>query len=79
MTNFITLICSGLRVRTAWFDHMRTLAPIDAVKFISTARPLIPLIEAAAVKLLALTAVNRTVHTPTYNRLITEAVAKCAA
>ena len=79
MTNFITPICSGLRVRTAWFDHMCTLAPIDAVKFISTARPLIPLIEAAAVKLLALTAVNRTVHTPTYNRLITEAVAKCAA
>jgi hypothetical protein len=58
---------------------MRTLAPIDNSKFISTARPLIPLIEAAAAKLLGLAAMNRTVHTPTYNRLIAEAAAKCTA
>ena len=54
---------------------MRKLEPIVDSKFIGAARSLVPSIEAAALKLVALTNMNRTIHTPTYNRLIAEAVA----
>jgi hypothetical protein len=52
------------------------LAPITDTKFINVARPMVPLIEAAARKLVSLANMNRTVHAPTYNVLIAEAVKK---
>ncbi len=74
MANPLSPCHSASRVRTVWLEHMRTLAPIIDTKFINTARPLIPLIEAAALKLVALANMNRTVHAPTYNRLIADTV-----
>ncbi len=41
--------------------------------FITTARLLVPYIQATADKLIALAKINSTVHTPTYNLLIAEA------
>ena len=70
---------SASRVRTAWSDHMRTLAPIVDTKFINAARPMVPLIEAAAVKLVGLANMNRVVHTPIYNRLIASVASNVAA
>ncbi len=58
---------------------MRLLTPISDAKFISAARPLVPLIEAAALKLVVVINMNRTVHAPTYNILIADAVKKAAA
>lgn len=49
---------------------MLDLVPIADTQFISAARSLVPLIEAAALKLVGLANMNRTVHLPTYNRLI---------
>ncbi len=72
-------LSSALRVSTAWTEHMRTLTPISDAKFISAARPLVPLIEAAALKLVAVVNMNRTVHTPTYNVLIADAVKKASS
>jgi hypothetical protein len=57
---------------------MRALAPIPDAKFISAARPLVPLIEAAALKLVTLINMNRVVHTQTYNVLIADAAKKVA-
>jgi hypothetical protein len=68
-----------LRINTVWLGYMNTLAPISDTAFINVARPLIPSIEAAALKLVALSNMNRAVHTPTYNRLIAEAAAVVVA
>jgi hypothetical protein len=47
----------------------------DKKKFIgAAASSLIPSIEAAALKLVAIANLNYAVHTPTYNRLIADAV-----
>jgi hypothetical protein len=58
---------------------MRNLEPIPETKFISTARPVIPRIHAAALKLVALANMNRTVHTTTYNNIIAESARQIAA
>jgi hypothetical protein len=73
-TNLCSSSSSASRIRTVWFDYMRTLNPVVDAKFIGAARSLIPCIEAAALKLVGLTNMNRAVHSPTYNRLIAEAV-----
>jgi hypothetical protein len=71
-----------MRVSTIWLEYMRSSQPIADAKFVSAARAVVPLIEAAAGKLTALANMNRTVHLPTYNKLIAEAARKlppCAA
>lgn len=55
---------------------MHTSAPIAETCFLGVARPLIPLIESAAARLSVIVAVNRAVHTQTYNRLIAEVAAE---
>jgi hypothetical protein len=52
---------------------MKTNAPIPNT---FVARPMIPLIESAARKLLAVAKVNRDVHSTLYNTLIADAVAQ---
>ncbi len=68
-----------MRVKTAWREHMRYLEPIDSRKFISSASPMIPLIQRAALKLATIANMNRTVHRPTYNQVFAEAARQCAA
>ena len=68
-----------MRVSAIWLEYMNTGKPIVDAKFISAARPMVPLIEAAAAKHTALANMNRTVHLPTYNKLIAEAAARKAA
>lgn len=63
-----------MRVRKAMSDHMRTRSPIVNTHFINATHPIVPLIEAAAVKLAKLADVNRAVHTNVYNTLIAAAV-----
>ena len=70
---------SANRVRSASFEHMRTRQPVPDTGFVAAARPLVPLIQAAAAKLANLAGLNRAVHTTTYNRLIAEAAAKAVA
>ena len=65
---------SASRISSVWLDYMRTLTPVVDTNFIAPARSLIPSIEAAALKLVNLANMNRTIHTPTYNLLISEAV-----
>ena len=65
---------SASRIRSVWLDYMHTLTPVVDTKFIAPARSLIPSIEAAALKLIGVANMNRAIHTPTYNRLIAEAV-----
>jgi hypothetical protein len=55
---------------------MKTSAPIPNT---FVARPMIPLIEAAARKLHAVAKVNRDVHIAVYNTLIAEVAAEAAA
>ncbi len=58
---------------------MHFKAPIVNTKFIPALFPLVPLIEAAADKLIALANMNRTVHLEHYNRLIAEAASEVTA
>ncbi len=58
---------SDVRVGTALLNFMKTLSPIPS-NFI--ARPMIPLIEAVALKIVAVANVDRDVHEPTYRALI---------
>ena len=76
---FTSPLRSALRVGTAWVDFMNNNAPIIHTNFVAALRPLIPLIEAAAGKLMALANMNRTIHLEHYNRLIAEAAEKAAA
>jgi len=62
----------ALRMRTFWGRIMKDgKVPVD-LKFINASRALIPRIEKAATKLMSLANLNRTVHLPTYNKLIGE-------
>jgi hypothetical protein len=54
-------------------DHLHNITKAVDAKLMSVARPLIPLVEALATKLSSLANINRTIHTPTYNRLIAAA------
>ena len=74
----IIILLSASRVRSAWLNHMHTSAPISETCFLGVARPLISLIESAAARLSTIVAVNRAVHTQTYNRLIAEVAAEMA-
>jgi hypothetical protein len=56
---------------------MKTNAPITATSAPSVAWPMIPLIESAARKLVAVANVNRSVHSTVYNTLIAEAALRC--
>ncbi len=67
---------SSARVGTVWLNFMKTAAPIPPT---FVARPMAPLIESAARKLLAVAAVNRDVHAAIYNTLIAEAAVQAAA
>jgi hypothetical protein len=58
---------------------MLTLEPIPDTKLFPVARPLAPLVQSAAARLARLAGINRTVHTPTYNRIIAEVAAAAAA
>ncbi len=71
---------SATRLKTAVRELMRTCGPIAQLPqrvcpFLHWhgVRPLLPRIEALAIKLMALANLNRTIHLPTYNRLIGEA------
>ena len=79
LTDVHSFLNSAMRVKTAWREHMRYLEPIDSRKFIASASPMIPLIQGAARKLAAIANMNRTVHTPTYNRVFAEAARQYAA
>ena len=68
-----------MRVSAIWLEYMNTGKPVIDTKFIAAARPIVPLIEAAAGKHAALANMNRAVHLPTYNKLIAEAAARKAA
>lgn len=70
---------SASRVRSAWLDHMLTLAPVSDAGFVAAGRPLVPLVQSAAARLAHLAGVNRAVHTPTYNLVIAGAAARAAA
>jgi len=62
----------ALRIKTFWSRIMKDgKVPVD-LKFINSARALVPRIEKAAMKLMSLSNLNRTVHLPTYNKLIGE-------
>ena len=56
---------------------MKTDARITATSAPSVAWPMIPLIESAARKLVAVANVNRRVHATVYNALISEAALRC--
>ena len=59
-------------MRTFWGRIVKDgKVPVD-LKFINASRALIPRIEKAATKLMSLANLNRTVHLPTYNKLIGE-------
>eukprot|EP00291_Cryptomonas_curvata_P026192 CAMPEP_0172174800 /NCGR_PEP_ID=MMETSP1050-20130122/13871_1 /TAXON_ID=233186 /ORGANISM="Cryptomonas curvata, Strain CCAP979/52" /LENGTH=643 /DNA_ID=CAMNT_0012846827 /DNA_START=422 /DNA_END=2354 /DNA_ORIENTATION=- len=67
------------RIRTFWTQIMKEgKVPVD-MQFINAARVLIPRIDQAATKLMALANMNRTVHLPTYNKLIGEEAQKLSA
>ena len=55
----------------------RSSTPLSSIeikkKFIGAASSLIPSIETAALKLIAIANLNCAIHTPTYNRLIADA------
>lgn len=64
------------RLRALWGKLMRDGSKAFTkgdCALVRTAKPLLPAIEKSAAKLLALANLNRTVHLPTYNKLIREA------
>ena len=63
------------RMRTLVGEVMRSgqLRVLQDTRFIQAAKPLFARIEKLAVKLMSLANLNRTVHLPTYNRLIGKA------
>jgi len=76
--NFVSFI-RAQRIRTFWCQIMKEgKVPVD-LQFINTARALVPRIDQAATKLMALANMNRTVHLPTYNKLIGEEAQKLSA
>jgi hypothetical protein len=52
--------------------------PDDEDRFTTTIKPLYPLIKEAAEQTMALANMNRTVHLPTYNKVIAETARKVA-
>ena len=72
------MVDSAKRVRDAWLGYMNT-KQLNTDHFVKTASRMVPLIMEAAGKLAALANMNRTVHLPTYNKLIASAAARTAA
>ena len=66
---------SAERVRRVLTPRLASPASVIDPQPIVSFRPFVPRIEALAAQLAPLVSINRTVHTPTYNRIITAAVA----
>ncbi len=66
---------SAERVRRVLTPRLASPASVIDAQSVSAFRPFVPRIEALAAKLAPVVAINRTVHTPTYNRIIAAAVA----
>lgn len=62
------------RIGRVLSDQIHKTTRVADAQFLIAVRPLVPLVKALALKLSALSDLNRAVHTPTYNRLIFEAV-----
>ena len=62
----------GLRLRAVWAKLMRDGKITTECAFLRCIKPLFPKIDKAANRLLMLANLNRTVHLPTYNKLIRE-------